>query len=117
VAPPTDPNMFYDTRRQLDRFAVLWPDDVERAVALLVGSGATGDHGRLGAALAPSVDRFYGLDTDDQNVFRDALNRFVRIPKPSTQIHRRVKLSTPPPAPPSQLRLLDALRPQTPQTH
>jgi type I restriction enzyme R subunit len=79
VAPPTDPNMLYDTRRELDGFGVLWPDEVERAVALLVGSGATGDHGRLGAALAPSVDRFYGLDEDDQNVFRDALNRFVRI--------------------------------------
>ena len=57
---------------------MLWPDEVERAVALLVGPGATGDHGRLALPSRSSVDRFYGLDDDDQDVFRDALNRFVR---------------------------------------
>ena len=79
VAPPTDPNLLYDTRHELEHFGVLWPDEVERAVALLVGPGASGDHGRLGAALAPSVDRFYALEDDDQIAFRDALNRFVRM--------------------------------------
>jgi len=78
VAPPTDPNLLYDTHRELERFGVLWPAEIEQAVALLIGPGATGDHGRLGAALGPSVDRFSALDDDDQVAFRDALNRFVR---------------------------------------
>jgi type I restriction enzyme R subunit len=30
VAPPTDPNLLYDTRHALDEFGVLWPDEIER---------------------------------------------------------------------------------------
>ncbi len=78
VAPSTDPNLLYDTRAELDRFGVLWPDEVERAVALLVGPTATGGHGRISAALAPAVDRWRALHDDERDAFRDALNRFVR---------------------------------------
>ena len=51
VAPPTDPNLLYDTRHALDEFGVLWPEEVERTVALLLADG-TVDHGRVHAALA-----------------------------------------------------------------
>jgi type I restriction enzyme R subunit len=34
VAPPTDPNLLYDTRHELDRFDVLRPDEVEKAIGL-----------------------------------------------------------------------------------
>lgn len=78
VAPPTDPNLLYDTRHQLDPFGVLWPDDIERTVALLVGAGRGNGHGRIHAALTPSIDRFHALSSDDQDAFRDALARFVR---------------------------------------
>jgi type I restriction enzyme R subunit len=67
VAPPTDPNLLYDTRRALDPYGVLWPEEVERAFALLVRSDAPGGHGRV-----------HALDDDEQDAFRDALNRFVR---------------------------------------
>lgn len=76
VAPPTDPNLLYDTRHELDSFGVLWPDEVETAISLLLTSG---DHGRVHAALQPAIDRFHDLDEDDQEKFRDAVNRFVRI--------------------------------------
>jgi type I restriction enzyme R subunit len=76
VAPPTDPNLLYDTRNQLNPFGVIWPEDVERTVALLLAS--TNGHGRVHAALTPSVDRFHALSEDDQDAFRDALARFLR---------------------------------------
>ncbi len=76
VAPPTDPNLLYDTRHELDHFGVLWPEEVENAIALLL---TTGDHGRVHAALQPAIDRFFALDDDEQQMFRDGLNRFVRI--------------------------------------
>ncbi|HEX6572993.1 MAG TPA: DEAD/DEAH box helicase family protein, partial [Steroidobacteraceae bacterium] len=76
VAPPTDPNLLYDTRHQLDPFGILWPEEVERVVSLLVGNG--GNHGRLHAAITPAIDRFAALDEHEQDAFRDALARFVR---------------------------------------
>ena len=48
-----------------------------RAVALLFGRGAPGDHGRIHAALAPAKDHYDALDEDDRDAFRDAVNRFV----------------------------------------
>ncbi len=78
VAPPTDPNLLYDTRHALDPSGVLLPEEVERAVGLLVGADTPAGHGRVHAALTPAIDRYRGLDADDQDAFRDALNRFVR---------------------------------------
>ncbi|MBA2278441.1 MAG: hypothetical protein H0W06_11835 [Chloroflexia bacterium] len=37
------------------------------------------DHGRLHGALGPGIDRFRDLEEDEQERFRDALSRFVRI--------------------------------------
>lgn len=78
VAPPTDPNLLYDTRHALDPFGVLWADEMERTVALLVAPPQKGGHARVHAALTPSIDRFNGLESDEQDRFRDALARFVR---------------------------------------
>ena len=77
VAPPSDPNLLYDTRRELDEFGVLAGDEIENAVALLTAEPL--DHGRVSASLQPAVDRFRALDEVEQDRFREALNRFVRI--------------------------------------
>jgi type I restriction enzyme R subunit len=76
VAPPTDPNLLYDTRHQLDPFGVLWPEEVERTVVHLVSNGR--NHGRVHASLTPAIDRFAALDKKDQDAFRDAMARFIR---------------------------------------
>ncbi len=78
VAPPTDPNLLYDTRAALDPFGVLYVDEVERVTGLLLTMANAADHARIHAALQPSIDRFGGLDDDAQDGFRDALDRFVR---------------------------------------
>jgi type I restriction enzyme R subunit len=76
VAPPSDPNLLYDTRHALDEFGVLSTEEATPFARLLLAERV--DHGRLHAALGPAIDRFHGLDGDEQDRFRDVLGRFVR---------------------------------------
>src|SRR5205085_2944994 len=41
VAPPSDPNLLWDTRNRLDGFDVLRPDEIEAVVAVLVALDPT----------------------------------------------------------------------------
>ncbi|HUP68229.1 MAG TPA: type I restriction endonuclease [Acidimicrobiales bacterium] len=77
VAPPSDPNLLYDTRHALDEFGVLNAEEATTFARLLLAERM--DHGRLHAALGPAIDRFAGLIDDEKDRFRDALGRFVRI--------------------------------------
>jgi type I restriction enzyme R subunit len=80
VAPPTDPNILWDSRRQLDDHDVLRPEEITAAIPALLGAGGKPDERSAAtyAALAPSQARFYALGDEDQAEFRDALTRFVR---------------------------------------
>lgn len=86
VAQPTDPNLLYDARAELEPYGVIRLEEVEQATALLVaggtpnaqGQGKGRAHGRIYAALAPAVDRFHALEEERQEAFRDDLGRFVR---------------------------------------
>jgi type I restriction enzyme R subunit len=78
VAPPTDPNLLYDTRRRLDDWDVLRAEEVEAAVAVLVTMSGPKDHGLFYGTLSPAVERFGALGTDDQAEFKEALDKFVR---------------------------------------
>jgi type I restriction enzyme R subunit len=78
VAPPTDPNLLWDTRHQLDHFDVLRRDEVDRTVELLVTLTEAKQHGQIYAALAPAVVRFHELAEDDRLGFKDSLDKFVR---------------------------------------
>jgi type I restriction enzyme R subunit len=76
VAPPSDPNLLYDTRHALDEFGVLRAEEAESFARLLLVNRA--DHGRLHGVLSPAIARFEELDEAEQDRFRDALGRFVR---------------------------------------
>jgi len=76
VAPPSDPNLLYDTRHALDEFGVLNTEEATTFARLLLADRL--DHGRLHAALGPAIDRFHGLADDERDRFRDVLGRFVR---------------------------------------
>ena len=78
VAPPTDPNLLFDTRSRLDQYDVLRTDEVEEAVAVLLTIADAKDHGRLYALLDPACERFKDLDEQDRLGFKDALDKFVR---------------------------------------
>jgi type I restriction enzyme R subunit len=78
VAPPTDPNLLFDTRSQLDQYDVLRIEEVEATVALLVTMSEAQDHGQLYGLLDPAVERFRALSEEDRLGFKDALDKFVR---------------------------------------
>ena len=79
VAPPTDPNILWDTRRRLDEFDILRPSEIEAvAPALMAKSLDPKAHGEVYSVLGPARSRFEALDDDNRLAFRDALNKFVR---------------------------------------
>jgi type I restriction enzyme R subunit len=80
VAPPTDPNILWDTRRRLNDFDVLRPEEIEPAMPALLGASAsdTTRSAATYAALGPGKARFEQMDDEPRLEFRDALTRFVR---------------------------------------
>ncbi|MFL5800115.1 MAG: RNA-binding domain-containing protein [Actinomycetota bacterium] len=74
VAVPTDPNELYDAWREVDRFGVVRPEDVEAFARAYFGDGA---QAQLYALLDVACDRFTELDEGDQEEFRTGLKRFV----------------------------------------
>jgi type I restriction enzyme R subunit len=78
VAPPSDPNLLFDTRRRLDDFDVLRPEEIEATVALLLKIEGPKDHGKVYALLDPAVERFRALEEEQRLEFKEALDKFVR---------------------------------------
>ncbi len=78
LAPPTDPNLLWDTRRMLDQYDVLRAEEVDATVAALVAITSPKDHGKVYALLDPAVERFTALGEEDRLAFKDALDKFVR---------------------------------------
>ena len=67
----------FDTRDELNDFDILDPGEMQQAAALILDKDST--HAQIHAAMQPAVERFKALDEDDQDMFRDALTRFVRV--------------------------------------
>ena len=78
VAPPTDPNLLWDTRAQLDDFDVLRRDEIDRAVEVLMSITDPKAHGAFYALLDPAAERFHALDDENAVLFKNALDKFVR---------------------------------------
>jgi type I restriction enzyme, R subunit len=78
IAPPTDPNLLWDTRSRLDEFDVLRVEEIEPTVAVLLSATEAKDHGRVYALLDPAVERFRDMDEEHRLDFKDALDKYVR---------------------------------------
>jgi len=78
VAPPTDPNLLYDTRQQLNVFDVLRTEEIEATVELLLTVSDPKAHGGVYALLDQAAERFNAMSEEDRLGFKDALDRFVR---------------------------------------
>jgi type I restriction enzyme R subunit len=79
VAIPTDPNLLYDTRRDLDSYDMLREEEIEPVARLLASLGNERDHPKVYALLDPAKDRFDLLPEDQQEEFRAALRRFIHV--------------------------------------
>lgn len=75
---PTDPNVLWDTRHRLDAYDVLRPDEIQKAMSLLLTTDDPKGHGQVYAALDPALERFNALDDEARLEFKDALDKFVR---------------------------------------
>ena len=91
VAPPTDPNLLYDTHAELDQFDVLATTRSRRSSRLLLEDPADEPRPHPRRALSPRSTGSTALDDDEQDEFRDVLSRFVRIycvPVPGRVVRR-----------------------------
>jgi type I restriction enzyme R subunit len=79
-AIPTDPNLLWDTHRELFAHDVIRTHEIPGAVAeLLAGKGAA-NHEKVYGTLDPALARFEALDDDDdRDEFRDVLARFISL--------------------------------------
>jgi type I restriction enzyme R subunit len=79
IAVPTDPNLLYDTHRDLDAFGVLRTEEADEVARLLLSTSGAKEHPRIHALLDLAVDRFVALDEERQGEFRAALQRFINV--------------------------------------
>ena len=78
-AIPTDPNLLWDTHRELMASDVIHEDEIAPAVSeILTGKGLE-SHERVYGLLDPALTRFEGLDKEDQDDFRELIGRYVSI--------------------------------------
>ena len=85
----TDPNQLYALQHELDEMQVYHHDEVERFAQVYFtpfDKRQQTDHAKLVIEVQPAVDRFNGLDEEDQTNFRDRLGAFVRLYSFVTQI-------------------------------
>ena len=80
VAPPTDPNILWDARAQVEHYDVLREDEITAAMPALLGPTGSQEQrsAKAYAALGPARARFEALTDNERLEFRDALTRFVR---------------------------------------
>ncbi len=77
LSEATDPNLLYEIQGRLTAFPVYTQDDVDQFVQVYFDPKATQD--QLYAVLAPAVERFRELSTEERPDFRGQLTDFVRL--------------------------------------
>ncbi|MGH3568159.1 MAG: type I restriction endonuclease subunit R [Pseudonocardia sp.] len=87
ITPPNDPNTLYDKQREVMEYGLLAASEMEAFLRVLdeagpdrlPGAAEKKLHDQLHNLLAPALDRYAALDTDDEREgFRGALQDFVR---------------------------------------
>jgi type I restriction enzyme R subunit len=78
-AIPTDPNLLWDTHRELMASPVIYADEIPAAVTELLAGKRAKNHDQVYARLDPALTRFLALDADEQTEFRDVIGRFVSL--------------------------------------
>lgn len=84
AAIPTDPNILWDTHRDMKAYPVLVEAEIAPLVTLVLKKGVTGAaamaaHVEIYQMLDKAVARFNALNEDSQADFRDKLGRFLSL--------------------------------------
>ncbi len=78
-AIPTDPNLLWDTHRNLMESPVIQEDEIGPAVAELLAGRRVDNHAKVYASLDPALTRFEVLTREEQDDFRELAGRYVSI--------------------------------------
>ena len=81
IEETTDANIVYELKSELDEFRVYWASEIESfAKVFFKPSKKQGnmDFGVLNSFLDPAVDRYHGLEENEQEEFKSTLTKFVR---------------------------------------
>ena len=79
AAIPTEPNLLWDTHRELMRSEVIHEDEIEPAVKEFLTGKGKDHHARTYAALDPALHRYEEMLLEDQNDFREVIGRFTSM--------------------------------------
>lgn len=81
IEETTDANIVYELKSKLDEFRVYWASEIESFAKVFFKPGkkqGNMDFGILNSFLDPAVDRYKGLDENEQEEFKSTLTKFVR---------------------------------------
>ena len=81
IEETTDANIVYELKSKLDEFRVYWQSEIEafsKAFFKPTKKQGNMDFGVLNSFLDPAVDRYNGLDENEQEEFKTTLAKFVR---------------------------------------
>lgn len=81
IEETTDANIVYELKSKLDEFRVYWQSEIEafsKAFFKPTKKQGNMDFGVLNSFLDPAVDRYNGLDENEQEEFKSTLAKFVR---------------------------------------
>lgn len=86
----TNPNVIYDLKNTLDSYHVYQQMEVTRFGDIFYSGKeqSAGDLGKLQGTIKPALDRYYALEPERQDMFKNTLNRFNRIYAFITQVCR-----------------------------
>jgi type I restriction enzyme, R subunit len=80
VDEPTDPDLLYDLKHQLDEKQVYWQSEIDNFVAVFFsGKEKKGDQAKLYEYTQPAVDRFKAMPLEDRDVFKKQMGQWIRL--------------------------------------
>ncbi len=76
---PTDPNLLWDTHRNLMSLRVMREDEISPLVRVLLANENTTQHQEVHRLIGPALLRFAESSEEEQSEFRDLLSRFISL--------------------------------------
>lgn len=79
----TDPNLLYDLKTRIEAKQIIWQSEIDNFCSIFYKSSERlhlKDHSRLNSIIDPAVDRFKGLETEEEKEdFKNSLQSFTRL--------------------------------------
>ncbi|MDV7870705.1 type I restriction enzyme subunit R domain-containing protein [Enterococcus faecalis] len=77
----TDPNLLYELKDTIDQYEIVTLEELDTVASLVMSGNLESSatvQGKLNSIIDKGVERYIGLDTEDQEIFRDASVKYLR---------------------------------------